>query len=55
MTAGEALTLAERAERQRRLARLFALAATTTSPWGQAGILARIRELLGPEGPSDAT
>ena len=54
MTAGEVLTVAERAERHRRLARLFALAATTQSPWERAGILARIRELLAPEEPSDA-
>lgn len=54
MTAGEALTTAERAQRHRRIARLLALAATTTSPWEQAGILAKVRELLAPEGPSDA-
>jgi hypothetical protein len=55
LTHGEASQVGARAERHRRLARLFALAATTTSPWEQAGILARIRKLLAQEGPSDAS
>ena len=55
LTSGEASQVGAQAERHRRLARLFTLGLTTTSPWEQAAILARIRELLGQEGASDAS
>jgi hypothetical protein len=52
LTNGQALLVGARAEHRRRLARLLALG-LVCDPWEQAGILARIRELLGSEGPPD--